>query len=143
MALGGAAMAATSSLSLGFPLPRVPPARPIAHNHPISGLERCCYCLLESSSGVARHDGDPLWLPLPVFIIRAEGQLVLFGIVRAITFRKVRHGPRRSDRVVQACADRPRFYRGPQRLFSVGVANLVNHVCGSSCPAMRRRAGSG
>jgi len=103
-------MAATSSLSLGFPLPRVPPTRPIARDYPIGGGERCRCCLVESGSGIARHDGDPLRLPLPVFIIGAEGQLVLFGIVRAITFRKARHGPRRPDRVAEACADWPEFY---------------------------------
>jgi len=46
----------------------------------------------------------PASAPDIVFIGGTEYQLVLFVvIVRAVTFRKVRHGPRRPDRVTPTC----------------------------------------
>src|SRR5712691_8213948 len=62
MTLGGT-MTETSS-SLESPLPRVPPARPVACDHPAMEVKGASAISFDSRSGVAPHDSDTFRLPL-------------------------------------------------------------------------------
>lgn len=59
--------------------------------------------LLVSNSGVAPRR-RPASASIIVFIVGVESQLVVFVIVRPITFRRARQGQRRADSVALACA---------------------------------------
>ena len=116
----------------------VPPARPVARNHP--AMEVRCGAAV-SLVPASRATTATRFGLVVVFIVGAEFHVVLFVIVRAITFRNGRQDPRCADRVPQACGSK--FSRPPQRSCSVGSAKLVSHVRDSACLAVRRRAGSG
>jgi len=131
------------SSSLESPLPRVPPARPVARDHPAMEAKGVVApASLESRSGVAHDDGDPLRLPVSSSSserITSWSFLLLFA---PLPFAK-RDMARAAPIAVWQRARGLRFSCRPQRSCSVVPAKLVSHVCDRGGSAVSRRAGLG
>jgi hypothetical protein len=111
----------------GDVVPQVPPARPVACDHPPMEVKGATAVRFDSRSGVTPHDSDTFRLPLSIFIVGAERQMVPFGICLRHYFSQTAtwRAPPRSR-----CASMPTGQR--QRSCSVGAAKLMSHACDSA-----------
>jgi len=134
--------AGTPSSSLESILPRVPPARPVARNHPAMEVKCAAAAVSWSLAPASRATTATRFGLVLIFIVRAEGYVVLFGIVRAITLR-MGNRTRAAPIVFRQRTCGSQFSRPPQRSCLVGSAKIVSDVHDSTCLAVRRRAESG
>ncbi len=127
------------SSCLESPLPRVPPARPVACDHPAMEVKGASAVSFDSRSGVAPHDSDTFRLPLSSSSSELSARWSFLLLFAPLLFAN-------RDMARATCPSVPAGQSsgvGPQRSCSVGAAKLVSHVCDSACSAVRRREGSG
>jgi len=103
---------------------------------------RCCCCYFESGSGIARHVGDLLQLPLSSPSSELNASCAFLLLFAPLLFAKL-------DRTCAALialrqhACGSKFSRRPQKSCSVGAAKLVSHACDRARSTVSRRAGLG
>jgi len=128
----------------GVPFATSPTSLPHSARSSGDGGERYCCCLLESGSGVAHDNGDPLRLLISSSssepkLSASWSFLLLFA---PLPFAK-RDMARAAPIALRQHARGSKFSHRPQRSCSTGAAKLVSHACDNACSAASRRAGLG